>query len=346
MISIVISIYKSESFLDKAITSILNQNFTDFELILVNDGSPDNSETICLKYANEDKRVKYIKQSNQGAAHAMQAGLLASIGDYIMFLDGDDWIELDTLYKVWNIVEEFKIDIVFWNSFKEFEDRTIESRRPFLKSKLFKDDELGCLKRRAFGLIDCELKNITDFDLLSSGWGKLYKRNILFLDPYILVDRKNIGNFDTELVCRSFFLANCIFFLNEPLNHYRMENSNSITKNHGNELYFKHKVLFESLLNFIYENNLGKDYIQAVNNRITVSILNNLLSITSKNNKNSFVTKYHALNRILSDDLYKQSIANLEFSALKPFHRYFFYLCKFRLTIAVFGAGYFLRLLR
>jgi glycosyltransferase EpsH len=346
MISIIIPIYNSENYLGKAITSILNQTFTSFELILVNDGSPDNSESICLKYAKSDKRIKYVKQKNQGAAHAMQTGLKLASLDYVMFLDGDDWIELDTLFKIQGTIKEYKTDIVFWNHFKEFEDSSIETRKAFINSHFYIDEELNWLKRRAFGLVGEELSDIRDFDLISSGWGKIYKRKLLTADPYILISEENIGKFDTELVCRAFLFASSIYYLDEPLNHYRMENNNSVTKNHGNELYLKHKVMFTSLLDFARKNNLDSNYVQAIHNRISVSILNNLLSLTSKNNKNSLATKYRALKSILNDGLYIEAINNFEFNSLNPSQRCFFYLCKFRIHFLVFSTGYLLKLIR
>lgn len=346
MISIVIPIYKSEQFLRQTITSVLNQKYSDLELILVNDGSPDNSDFICLEFANFDKRVKYIKQKNQGAARAMMRGLNESLGNYVMFLDGDDWINEETLLKANSIIQKNEVDILFWNNYKEFENHS-EISRPFLpNSKFFENEDLAWLKRRSFGLSGNELEKITDFDLISSGWGKLYKKEILISDPYILVNNNQVGNFDTELVCRVFNLAKSIYYLNEPLNHYRMGNVNSITKNHGNQLYSKHKIMFISLLQFIEEKNLDYNYKQALFNRITISILNNLLSICSKHNNSSLVAKYKALNSILNDELFKESIINLEFQRLRLTERAFFLMCRLRLTSLVLAAGYLFKFIK
>ena len=326
MISVIIPIYKSEEFLEKAITSVLNQSYSNLELILVNDGSPDNSELICLKYAKEDNRIKYIKQNNQGAAHAMRTGFLSSKGDYIMFLDGDDWVNLKTIEIANSFISRTDCDIIFWNRIRESSWHSSKVPSFLPESELFIDERLDWIKRRSFGLINNELKDITKFDQISSGWGKVYKRKLIENDLYCLVDENNNGNFDTEFVCRMFSQCSSIQYINEFLNHYRMENDNSITKNHGNELYLKQKVMFNSLLKFINKNNLGKEFTQAIHNRITVSVLNNILSIASNNNKNSFTSKYKTINNILEDDLYKFSINKFEFNCVKSIHRYFFLL--------------------
>ena len=94
-ISIIVPVYKAEKYLSKCIESILGQTFTDFELILVDDGSPDKSGDICDSYAKKDNRIKVIHQSNFGVSAARNSALDLAIGKYIMFCDSDDWVEPD-----------------------------------------------------------------------------------------------------------------------------------------------------------------------------------------------------------------------------------------------------------
>lgn len=97
LISIIVPIFNSEMYINKCIESILKQSYTNFELILINDGSTDNSESECLKYVYNDKRVLYFKQKNKGASEARNKGMEKSSGDYICFIDSDDFISLDYL---------------------------------------------------------------------------------------------------------------------------------------------------------------------------------------------------------------------------------------------------------
>lgn len=97
-ISIIVPVYNAEKYLDRCISTILAQTYSDFELILVNDGSRDRSEKICRLYEAQDSRIKYIKQENKGAGAARNTGIKAASGDYIMFCDADDcvsekWVE-------------------------------------------------------------------------------------------------------------------------------------------------------------------------------------------------------------------------------------------------------------
>lgn len=94
-VSIIVAIYKSERFLDKLITSIIEQTYRNLEIILVDDGSPDNSGRICDEFALKDNRIKVIHKENGGACEARNYGLDTSTGDYIVIVDGDDWLSLD-----------------------------------------------------------------------------------------------------------------------------------------------------------------------------------------------------------------------------------------------------------
>ncbi|GEM_PF-423950 len=101
-ISVIVPVYKVEPYLRRCVDSILKQTFTDFELILVDDGSPDNCPTICDAYAKSDNRIKVIHKPNGGAASARNVGLDNSIGDFIVFVDSDDWVDSDYLQNLFD----------------------------------------------------------------------------------------------------------------------------------------------------------------------------------------------------------------------------------------------------
>jgi glycosyltransferase involved in cell wall biosynthesis len=112
IISIIVPIYKVEKYLCRCLDSILAQTFADFECILVNDGSPDNSPAICDEYANRDNRIIVIHQENKGTAVARDAGLKKAHGKFIHFVDSDDWIEPKALELLYKKQQETDADIV------------------------------------------------------------------------------------------------------------------------------------------------------------------------------------------------------------------------------------------
>ena len=93
IVSIIVPVYKVENEIDRCIQSILNQTYTSIEIILVDDGSPDKCPQICDKYAKQDKRIKVIHKENGGLSDARNVGLDMAKGEYIAFIDSDDWVE-------------------------------------------------------------------------------------------------------------------------------------------------------------------------------------------------------------------------------------------------------------
>ena len=104
--SVVVTVYNVEPYLKTCVDSILAQTYRDFELILVDDGSPDGAAALCDAYAAQDSRIRVIHQPNAGVVRARQAGLRAAAGEYILFVDGDDWISPQYLIRGRELLEK------------------------------------------------------------------------------------------------------------------------------------------------------------------------------------------------------------------------------------------------
>lgn len=110
-ISIIVPVYNGESTLDRCITSILNQTYKNLEIILVNDGSTDSSLSICVDYAQRDKRIKLFNQKNMGRNIARNHGMEVSTGDFISFMDQDDYLDVNYFYRLHEQTQKFNSDI-------------------------------------------------------------------------------------------------------------------------------------------------------------------------------------------------------------------------------------------
>lgn len=129
-ISIIVPIYNVESYLHRCINSVINQTFSDWELLLVNDGSPDNSDSICKTYAMQDTRIKYFLKPNGGVSSARNLGLKYALGDWIMFLDSDDWLFEDCLMTCFEEVMANNLDVVQFGCTMIYDDgRSIEKHK-------------------------------------------------------------------------------------------------------------------------------------------------------------------------------------------------------------------------
>lgn len=108
-ISVIVPVYESEKYLDRCVQSILNQTYQDFELILVDDGSPDNSPLLCDKWAENDSRVYVIHKENGGASSARNAGLKIAKGRWIAFADSDDWLDRTALKTLYDLANQYNV---------------------------------------------------------------------------------------------------------------------------------------------------------------------------------------------------------------------------------------------
>ena len=142
-ISVIVPIYKVEKFLNKCVDSILAQSFSDFELWLVDDGSPDDCGKICDQYAQGDNRVKVIHKKNGGLSDARNAALDVMQGEYVFFVDSDDWIDKDTLESMYVALQRTGAQIATGNMVSVYEDGSEkELYSPTNGEKVLKGEEL------------------------------------------------------------------------------------------------------------------------------------------------------------------------------------------------------------
>lgn len=112
MISVIVPVYKVEKYLRRSIESVLNQTYTDLEIVLVDDGSPDQCGMICDEYAQKDSRIRVIHKENGGLSSARNAGIKIAKGEYITFLDSDDYIENDAYETLINVAANTDADVI------------------------------------------------------------------------------------------------------------------------------------------------------------------------------------------------------------------------------------------
>ena len=114
-ISIIIPVYKVEKYLSRCMDTILNQTLKDIEIILIDDGSPDNCPELCDEYAKQDNRVKVIHKNNEGLGFARNSGLEIATGEYVAFVDSDDYVKKSMFEELYNELKVNNLDVVFYN---------------------------------------------------------------------------------------------------------------------------------------------------------------------------------------------------------------------------------------
>ena len=217
-VSVIVPIYNSEKSLNKCIDSILHQTYKNIEIILVNDGSTDNSKKICENYVHKDKRINLINKKNEGCAKARKTGISVAKSKYIIFVDSDDYIHKCMIEKLYEDIENNKSDISICKKEKFF------SILPFIKTDINGNLKKYLQKQKNYESI--ELKNEILKSFLFSGcfpcemFAKIYKRE-LFNDMGKYSDSIKFFGEDLYLNIEIFLNAKKISILDEVLYYYR-----------------------------------------------------------------------------------------------------------------------------
>ena len=218
-ISVIIPVYNVEKHLEKCLSSILNQTLDSLEVIAINDGSTDRSLEILEHFSNQDQRLKVINQVNQGVSAARNKGLSLAQGEYIGFVDSDDYIE-DTMYeKLYECVNQYNCDVVVANVF----DETSES------STVSLDFETGKVEV-VYNQMDKFLKEHF-FKFGHAVWHKLFRRQLIEENQLKFYSYQEVSSEDMLFNLFILSCAETIYYLNEPLYHYVIHES-SLTKSH------------------------------------------------------------------------------------------------------------------
>ena len=215
-------IYNVEKYLPQCIDSILNQDYVDFELILVNDGSPDDSLSICRQYAEKDKRVRVINKPNGGSTSSRKAGAKIAKGEYVICVDGDDYVEQGYFSCVARSLDEFNPDMVVLSHYS-LEDNKKILRKDFVVQGLLQDKEYEEVRDKF--IYDPTDKNISNPGIISySLWCKVVRREIYVKAQEQVDDKIVIGE---DMLCSLYCLqlAKSMVCLNDSFYVYRILNN-------------------------------------------------------------------------------------------------------------------------
>lgn len=207
-VTAIVAIYKSEKFLPKLLDSIINQTWKNLEILLIDDGSPDNSGAICDEYAQKDNRIRVIHKKNGGACEARNVGLAEAKGDYILVIDGDDWLENDYVEYLMNLIHKTGSDMAMTDHIFTTRDRI----------QIEKDNIETWTPEEAFcGII------YPKFPI--GPWNKIYKTSLL-RDNHIDFNRpwSGEGLYFSAMAAQH---SNCVGVGHKKIYNYRLNNVNS-----------------------------------------------------------------------------------------------------------------------
>lgn len=320
-ISIIIPVFNASKTIDLCLKSIISQTYKNIEIIIIDDGSTDNTESIINNYAKIDDRIKLIKQKNSGVSTARNNGVMNANGSYIMFVDCDDWLENNMVEKMYMSLIENEVDVVRCNYFDDKLNGTTIGKMYNLSGKKIMKKEYNEYKvLEHFLLAEKPIKNLVMLLLIKKS--SLINNVSFHKDLYMMED--------VYYYLELFNNISSIFFLDVPLYHY-CENGKSVTN--SPEKYEKNIFGIldtnKKIRDYLYSKNIMKDKINLLNaNHIRIIIMylyyiyiyngrKNLLKIVkelykdenfkyiSKNINNTQLSTFF---RIMADKLLKNEI--------------------------------------
>lgn len=316
-VSIVIPCYKVEKYLPQMIESACSQTLRDIEIILVDDGSPDRTGTICDEYAAADPRIRVIHKANGGVAAARNDGLEAADGEWIIFCDSDDYLEPDALQKLVDKGEEAGAEVVFGDVNLVF-DQTIKPT-VFYKHEFVTDE-----RRTLDKLIEADLYKYYCFDPPEGGaafgyggpWNKLVRRQLL-LDNGIRFETRVRGIFDDLIFTAYIFgAAKRVAYVHVPVYNYRQLDS-SITHTYKPDLLAINREIFAAWQDFMDRYGSDGRFLPAYHANVLRRLKAALgLYFFNKKNQSSFSEQCRQLKALLRENPYATAIRELDSAKL------------------------------
>lgn len=220
-VSIIIPVYNVQEYLSECLDSVINQTIENTEIIVVNDGSTDNSPQILAEYKTKFPELIIINQENRGISETRNQGLNAATGEYIAFVDSDDCIEDCMFERMYGVIKREKADIVICNYILYNEKSQKQNSGKYI---IEGDSEEGCIERTK------SLERFLTNDIKAYVWNKLVKRELFTENKISFPDFKVCE--DTPVVFLLFAHSKKIFSMNEPLYYYR-QREDSLTKTYS-----------------------------------------------------------------------------------------------------------------
>lgn len=307
MISIIVPIYKVEKYIKQCVDSIIAQTYKDIEIILVDDGSPDNCPHICDNYAKADSRIKVVHKKNGGLMSARQAGLRAATGDYIGFVDGDDWIEPDMYEQFALAIDKYHPDMLLSEFYFSYTNEDGLSSQQLSKPYFEKSD----MENEIYPTMLFK-DRFYSFGINPCCWSKVFKKELLESNLYKVTSKIKIGE-DAAFTYPCLLEANNVAYIDKFLYHYRI-NDTSMTKAYDQNL--ENTILIPyDILKKVFEN-CNYDFSNQLNYYLIYLINMVIRNEANRDNKKSAADKIRTFSKFIKNEDVIKAAGSIDFSLL------------------------------
>lgn len=252
-LSIILPVYNVAPYLDRCLNSIINQTYSNIQIVLVDDGSTDDSGELCEQWVRQDNRIEVVHKANGGLSSARNKGMERAVGKYIFFIDPDDWIVDGALSKIWEDIEKNNFpDIVKYNFTRHYLDGT--------ENKFFSCAEPGYynkkqIEERIFLDVIGPQYFTQKKDFLISAWSHIYRREFLSSNKLTFVSERLVVSEDWVFNVGAYALAQTLYIADNAYYIYDIREG-SLTQKYINDLHEKRKTMYKSIYTFLDEHGL------------------------------------------------------------------------------------------
>lgn len=213
-ISVIVPIYNAEKYLKTCLESLIGQTYENLDILLIDDGSTDNSLAICRDYQDKKQNVRVIHQENRGLVFSRKLGMKHAVGDYVTFVDADDYLETNTYEVIVHKLEEYEPDILAYEMIEECQGKQLVKHNHF-EEKLYCRDSI---KSEIIPRMLCD-NTFFEFGIIPNIWCKVFKRNFLENTKVFVSENVSFGE-DVDFGFQYMAQANSLYVLSKPLYHY------------------------------------------------------------------------------------------------------------------------------
>lgn len=338
LVSVIVPAYNVEKYISKCMDSLIQQTYSNLEIIVINDGSTDNTLEILKEYQLKDNRIILINKKNSGVSDSRNIALKYSKGNFVLFVDADDWLDINTVLVCIEKIETEHADVCFFAYQSEYPNRS-DIRTLYSESRIFVDKECKDLQRRIIGPINEELNTPQRLDSYGTIWAKLYRKNLL--KDLFFEDLNKVGSAEDTLFNSFVFLrVKKAIYLNQPFYHYRRNNDASVTRRFRPHLLRQWSYLFAEMRKSVQT----AEAEVALFNRIAISLFGFDLNVYAADI--AWKEKIRLISECLSHPLYVKAYQQMKYQYL-PIHWRLFYLsAKYKLSVIVLLFAYGIQMMR
>lgn len=322
LLSIIIPAYNAERYIERTINSVIQQSYKQIQIIIVNDGSEDKTADILDEFTKRDNRIEIVHKENGGLSSARNIGMEKARGEYLFFLDSDDWLESNYLETAMKILKQKNVDILFTPYKRVYKNTSMktdiydESYIEFSK-KMVRNN----LLLRLYGPVCGEEKSPTRLDNLNTAWGKFYRKKKF---ENLRFESRNIVGLSEDLWfnVNAFYIADSAIYLGNVYVCYNKINDKSLVSTYHSEWKSIRKNVNQMMKNFAKEHQLKEDFFEALNNRIVLLSFSDVLSVCHSDL--CFMDKKHICEQIIYDEMFRRALHSFSYTDMKLIWKIFY----------------------